>query len=152
MLLRFFCPAHAFWLCVSAQQSIAFNKCYNLYFALLVRIVVYNWIFLIDVLNFMCSTTTPIWFCAKFQCINFYSTYFFHFIIFCFALFCYVLCFSILCCFLVLLCLLYFASNFRIILGVRTCNYIISIISSWYGPHDDYFHVHILDLIIYIQQ
>ena len=29
MLLSFFCNAHAFWLCASAQPSIAFSKFYN---------------------------------------------------------------------------------------------------------------------------
>jgi len=38
------------------------------------------------------------------------------------------------------------------LLGVWTCNNIKPIISSWYGPHDYKFHVHILDLIFYIQQ
>jgi hypothetical protein len=90
---------------------------------------------------------------------------FFHSIMFCFALICFVLPCSILFCFVlfyfVLLC---FSSKFRIIsagvdgcfmlphvLGVRTCNYIILIISSWYGPHDYNVHVHILDLIFNIQ-
>lgn len=37
------------------------------------------------------------------------------------------------------------------VLGVRTFNNIVPIISSWYGTHDYNSHVHILDLIFYIQ-
>lgn len=36
------------------------------------------------------------------------------------------------------------------VLGLVICFYIVSFISSWYGSHDSYFHVHILDLIVYI--
>ena len=153
MFLSFFCPAHVFWLCACAQPLIAFPKCYNFCFALLVRIIVYSWIFLIDVLNFMCSYSSDLLLCQVLVHQLLFPV-FLHFIMFCF--------FSILCCFFVLLC---YPSNFRIIsagvdgcflrshvLGVRTCNYIIPIISSWYGSHDYNFHVRILDLVIYIQQ
>ena len=87
-----------------------------------------------------------------FHSIMFYLFYFalFSFVLFCFALFNFIL--------------LCFSSKFQIIstgmdgcfmlpyvLGVRTCNYIIPIITSWYGSHDYHFHMHILDLIFYIQ-
>ena len=92
----------------------------------------------------MCSTAAPICLCVK-ALIFIPGIFSLHFVLFSFALFC-------------------FATNFRIIsagvdgcvmlphvLGVRTFNNIVPIISSWYGTHDYNSHVHILDLIFYIQ-